>query len=58
MFLPSLMHVQQWLPDPGTSLYAGKVTHGIGTIVKVLIGFGVLLGVVVAVVVMSLFRKK
>ena len=39
-------------------ILAGKVTHGIGTVVKILIGFGIFIGVVAAVLVSSVIRRR
>jgi hypothetical protein len=54
-----LSHANDLLATAGGNLVvAGKVTHGIGAIVKFLIGFGILIGVVAAAAVFSLMKKK
>jgi len=53
-----LLTVHQLLSTDHEFLVAGKVTHGIGTIVKVLIGFGIVIGVVIALAVAALVRRK
>ena len=53
-----LLQAHQLLASGGDLQLAGKITHGIGTIAKFLIGFGILIGVVLAAVVFSLTKKK
>jgi hypothetical protein len=53
-----LLQAHQLLAGGADLQLAGKVTHGIGAIAKFLIGFGILIGVIIAAVVFSLMKKK
>jgi hypothetical protein len=53
-----LLQAQHFLAANHDVILAGRITHGVGTIMKLLIGFGIVIGVVIALAVSSLMKKK
>lgn len=53
-----LLHTYGLLAGNADLIQAGKVTHGIGTVVKLLIGLGVVIGLVIALGVAAMVRRK
>jgi hypothetical protein len=53
-----LLTVHQLISAGQDVVVAGKVTHGIGKVVKFLIVLGILIGVVLALVISSLMRRR